>query len=321
LGRTGRQDHAGQYAVFLNSQEERVEDTEQLDDETFIDAMLRLGDEETAEKLDSIADETSRGKLMHKLTSKYWTLHARGQLDKKSKKKDWEWKKLCEEYAESAEEYITERFNELFPQGRLIEQMDDRPILDNHEEERPRNFHQTPQSRPGMLLRSGSSAGETPSSPSSSSCFSPPLRATSSLPGVDGRTRIGQRPHTGDGAMPCPANFAPKLMEITSPTHAGTAEGALYKNPQAHADSPFGTPDMSSVAAKKRSGAALYKNPQAQADSPFGTPHMSVQGSPHKSIQGSPLAAFGSFLSFGRVNGGESGTSTPKARDFPIHAM
>lgn len=114
LGRTGRQDHAGQYAVILNASDEEVEDglESQKPEESLEEAMLRNGDEDTAYKFQTACEEISKVRLMHRLTSRYWTLH---KADKTSTKQNWDWKTLCKEFLEMAEDEIIQQFKAVFP--------------------------------------------------------------------------------------------------------------------------------------------------------------------------------------------------------------
>jgi len=114
MGRTSRQDHAGQYAVLLNSADEDVAAAARDlgPEESFVEALLRHSDQATAEMLQGFGDEIIKGRLMHKLTSKYWTQHKK---DKTNKRQDWDWKRLCEEYLGMPKEGIQKRFNEIVP--------------------------------------------------------------------------------------------------------------------------------------------------------------------------------------------------------------
>jgi len=114
LGRTGRQDHAGQYAVLLDAQDDVVKAAgkKRRADESFAEAILRHGDAETAQLLQATKETIAKGKLMHRLSSRYWSLH---KQDKTSKKQNWEWKKVCEDYLTISVHDIEQRFLEYFP--------------------------------------------------------------------------------------------------------------------------------------------------------------------------------------------------------------
>lgn len=109
LGRTGRQDHAGQYAVLLNAEDEQVWSglADRRSDETPAQAILRRADQETARALHGKGEEVEKGRLMHKLTSRYWTLH---KLERTSKRQDWEWKRLCATYLGCNTDLIQQTF-------------------------------------------------------------------------------------------------------------------------------------------------------------------------------------------------------------------
>jgi hypothetical protein len=114
LGRTARQDHTGQYAVFLDNEDDRVQDAMQdrRSDESLITAMLRIGDEDAVDSFERTQDEVQKGRLMHRLTSRFWVLEKQGGL-----KKDqiWKWKRLCESYLDCDLDEIQEKFDEAFP--------------------------------------------------------------------------------------------------------------------------------------------------------------------------------------------------------------
>jgi len=114
IGRTGRQDHAGQYAVFLNAQDEQVQaaQSDKAAQETLIEAVLRHGDEQTAVMLQGIQDEIVKGRLMHSFTMRYWALH---KQDKTTARQNWEWKKLLKQYSTLATKQIEDRFYGIFP--------------------------------------------------------------------------------------------------------------------------------------------------------------------------------------------------------------
>jgi len=115
LGRTSRQDHAGQYAAILDLEDEKVQAgvSERKPNEKLPRTILRLGDQETAGKLKGVGTDIAKAKLMHRLTSHYWTAH---KQDKTSKNQDWAWKKLCAEYTKLALEIIPKTFTEAFPE-------------------------------------------------------------------------------------------------------------------------------------------------------------------------------------------------------------
>eukprot|EP00429_Kryptoperidinium_foliaceum_P071067 CAMPEP_0176058566 /NCGR_PEP_ID=MMETSP0120_2-20121206/29181_1 /TAXON_ID=160619 /ORGANISM="Kryptoperidinium foliaceum, Strain CCMP 1326" /LENGTH=1562 /DNA_ID=CAMNT_0017392095 /DNA_START=32 /DNA_END=4720 /DNA_ORIENTATION=+ len=109
LGRTARQDHCGQYAVLLNGEEENVKAAlaQRLPGESPVRCILRKGDQDTAQTLQGKGSEIKKGRLMHKFTSRYWTLH---KVDRTSKNQDWEWKRLCENYLEQNTDQIQQTF-------------------------------------------------------------------------------------------------------------------------------------------------------------------------------------------------------------------
>jgi len=125
LGRTCRQDHAGQYAVFLSATDEHVAAArrEQQPGEGLVAAILRCSDRETAKTLQASGEEIARARLMHRLTSRYWTLH---KQQKTSRAQDWEWKRLCGEYTGMSVESIERRCDAIIPPGvRIVVDADD----------------------------------------------------------------------------------------------------------------------------------------------------------------------------------------------------
>lgn len=119
IGRTGRQDHAGQYAVFLNTQDEEVQAAapSKTAQESIIEAVLRHGDEQCAKMLQSMEEEIVKGRLMHTFTMRYWALH---KQDKTSAKQNWDWKKLAKEYMGLPTKEIQDRFYAIFPHEKRI---------------------------------------------------------------------------------------------------------------------------------------------------------------------------------------------------------
>mmetsp|Transcript_120802 Transcript_120802/g.313667 ORF Transcript_120802/g.313667 Transcript_120802/m.313667 type:complete len:1794 (-) Transcript_120802:25-5406(-) len=115
IGRTGRQDHAGQYATILDAEDEKVQAavSQRKPSEKLPDTILRLGDEDTAGKLKGVGTDIAKAKLMHRLTSHYWTAH---KSDKTSKNQDWVWKKLCAEYMGLSLDAITKTFTDALPE-------------------------------------------------------------------------------------------------------------------------------------------------------------------------------------------------------------
>jgi hypothetical protein len=114
LGRTGRQDRHGQYAVFLDGEDETVTDAVNFkdDDESLINAMLRQGDEDTAERFAETSDEIVKGRTMHQLTSRYWAFSKGGSV---KKDQAWQWKRMCETYMDYDEDELRAKFDEIFP--------------------------------------------------------------------------------------------------------------------------------------------------------------------------------------------------------------
>jgi hypothetical protein len=113
LGRTGRQDRHGQYAVCLNAEDESVQDAMSLkeEEENLASAMLRMGDEDAAERFAEMSEEISKGKVMHQFTSRYWALQNIGKL---TKDQTWHWKRMCETYAGLDEDELREEFDRVF---------------------------------------------------------------------------------------------------------------------------------------------------------------------------------------------------------------
>eukprot|EP00929_Paragymnodinium_shiwhaense_P063270 TRINITY_DN3161_c0_g2_i1.p1 TRINITY_DN3161_c0_g2~~TRINITY_DN3161_c0_g2_i1.p1 ORF type:complete len:1868 (+),score=480.55 TRINITY_DN3161_c0_g2_i1:49-5652(+) len=101
LGRTARQDHEGQVAVYLNAQSKEIFDLEQQDidlsdGERVVSSILRAGDDKMKARCDKVGNDISRGTMMHKLTSRYWrTLLREGST---TPKQENVWRKLCREY-------------------------------------------------------------------------------------------------------------------------------------------------------------------------------------------------------------------------------
>jgi hypothetical protein len=117
LGRTGRQDRHGQYAVFLDGEDETVADAVNFkeEDESLIDAMLRLGDEDTAERFAETSNEIIKGRAMHQLTSRYWASSKNGIVNKDQ---TWQWKRMCETYMDYDEDELRAKFDEVFPSAK-----------------------------------------------------------------------------------------------------------------------------------------------------------------------------------------------------------
>eukprot|EP00446_Apocalathium_sp_SHHI-4_P009386 CAMPEP_0177152100 /NCGR_PEP_ID=MMETSP0367-20130122/333_1 /TAXON_ID=447022 ORGANISM="Scrippsiella hangoei-like, Strain SHHI-4" /NCGR_SAMPLE_ID=MMETSP0367 /ASSEMBLY_ACC=CAM_ASM_000362 /LENGTH=334 /DNA_ID=CAMNT_0018597105 /DNA_START=39 /DNA_END=1041 /DNA_ORIENTATION=+ len=114
LGRTSRQDHAGQYAVLLDAEDEKVLVAlpNKLHGESLPRTILKEGDKATAKQLESVGDEIFKAKLMHQLTSHYWTAFKAEETDKNQ---DWSWKRLCEEYTKLEGDVIKAKFKEILP--------------------------------------------------------------------------------------------------------------------------------------------------------------------------------------------------------------
>jgi len=120
LGRTGRQDHAGQYAVFLSQEDELVQKAQPIKkpEEAFVDAILRHGDMETEKFLQGTKEEIVKGRLMHTFTMRYWALH---KQDKTTAKQNWEWKKLCKDYPKTSTKDIQDKFYGIFPHEKKLQ--------------------------------------------------------------------------------------------------------------------------------------------------------------------------------------------------------
>eukprot|EP00928_Gymnodinium_smaydae_P061945 TRINITY_DN458_c0_g6_i1.p1 TRINITY_DN458_c0_g6~~TRINITY_DN458_c0_g6_i1.p1 ORF type:complete len:1920 (-),score=455.95 TRINITY_DN458_c0_g6_i1:187-5574(-) len=126
LGRTARQDHEGQIAVFLNEQSDdmiELENDRQLAgneeelprDHSIVDLMLAAGDRKMQKKFAKIGDEIERGTLMHRLTAQYWNrVKMEGST---SEMQENVWRKLCREYLQSkvSVESIKNDFEKYFP--------------------------------------------------------------------------------------------------------------------------------------------------------------------------------------------------------------
>eukprot|EP00929_Paragymnodinium_shiwhaense_P063274 TRINITY_DN3161_c0_g4_i1.p1 TRINITY_DN3161_c0_g4~~TRINITY_DN3161_c0_g4_i1.p1 ORF type:complete len:1922 (+),score=477.26 TRINITY_DN3161_c0_g4_i1:213-5978(+) len=120
LGRTARQDHEGQMAVFLNGQSKEVfdlevNDVDLRDGDKVVQSILDCGDAKMAEKCQKIGGHISRGTLMHRLTSRYWHKHnAEGSTNSHEENL---WRKLCRDYLQdgSTEENMLKDFNAIFP--------------------------------------------------------------------------------------------------------------------------------------------------------------------------------------------------------------
>jgi hypothetical protein len=135
LGRTSRQDHVGQYAVFLDGEDDRVQDgtQDQRSDENLIQTMLRIGDEDAVDTFERTAEEVQKGRVMHRLTSRFWILEKQGNL---TKDQIWQWKRLCEQYMDFECDEIQEKFDEVFPppkksQEEIFDVDDDSPKAAN----------------------------------------------------------------------------------------------------------------------------------------------------------------------------------------------
>eukprot|EP00971_Amphidinium_carterae_P159993 3172051-Amphidinium_carterae.1 len=109
LGRTGRQDHAGQYATLLNAEDEKIKAIKwtEKDGDQLISMIMKKGDEETAKVLQANEEKIRVGKLMHRLTAKFWSL---AKKEKLTTFMSWDWKVLCESYSKYTREDIKERF-------------------------------------------------------------------------------------------------------------------------------------------------------------------------------------------------------------------
>lgn len=110
LGRTARQDHVGQYAVLLNAEDEQViaGTHDRQEGESSAMAILRHGEAQTCDLLRGKGSEVTKGRLMHKLTSRFWALH---KVRKTTKRQDWDWKRLCENYLDFTADAIQHLFS------------------------------------------------------------------------------------------------------------------------------------------------------------------------------------------------------------------
>jgi len=120
LGRTSRQDHQGQYAVFLSTQDEAVKAAaaDKGPKETLVDAVLRHGDEKTAKMLAGTKDEIVKGRFMHQCTMRYWALH---KQDKTTSKQNWDWKRLCKDFPTTSAKEVQDRYHLIFPHEKKID--------------------------------------------------------------------------------------------------------------------------------------------------------------------------------------------------------
>jgi len=109
LGRTGRQDHAGQYATLMNAQDDKIKAIKytEKDGDQLIGMIMKKGDEETAKVLQANEEKIRVGKLMHRLTARFWGL---AKKEKTTPFMDWDWKVLCESYSRFDRETIKDRF-------------------------------------------------------------------------------------------------------------------------------------------------------------------------------------------------------------------
>jgi hypothetical protein len=144
LGRTGRQDRNGQYAVFLCNEDESVIEAlkGRSKGQPLVDCMLTYGDRETAKMLKANTADIERGRIMHKLTSKYWAKEKSGKLTKRN---NWDWKELCREFMDNEPAKIEERFYTMFPQDKnqqegLLKRTDGRRYEGGLKDGKPHGF-------------------------------------------------------------------------------------------------------------------------------------------------------------------------------------
>jgi len=146
IGRTGRQDHAGQIAVYLNGQSQDILDMQTQgvdlsDGGKVIETILQAGDEKMKLKFDKVGTQISRGTLMHTLAAKYWKQTKTVQST--NPHQEITWRKLCREYLHSSrtEGSIAAEFEEVFPSTVAVFS-DDESSLQDVEEPDGANFEQ-----------------------------------------------------------------------------------------------------------------------------------------------------------------------------------
>lgn len=144
VGRTGRQDRNGQYAVFLSADDEQVVAAQGIrtKEMSLVESMLKHGDMETAKMLEANTADIVRGQTMHKLTSKFW---AKEKAGKTTKRNNWDWKELCREYVDNEPPKIEERFYTMFPQDKnsgegLLKRTDGRRYEGGLKDGKPHGF-------------------------------------------------------------------------------------------------------------------------------------------------------------------------------------
>eukprot|EP00929_Paragymnodinium_shiwhaense_P063272 TRINITY_DN3161_c0_g3_i1.p1 TRINITY_DN3161_c0_g3~~TRINITY_DN3161_c0_g3_i1.p1 ORF type:complete len:1788 (+),score=434.49 TRINITY_DN3161_c0_g3_i1:61-5424(+) len=119
LGRTARQDHQGQVAVYLNGQSREVSDIPDAVDlrnpDQVVQTILAAGDAKMKVKCDKVGTHISRGTLMHRLTARYWRQQM--QVGSTTQKQENVWRRLCRHYlADSCnEEILKQEFAAAFP--------------------------------------------------------------------------------------------------------------------------------------------------------------------------------------------------------------
>eukprot|EP00927_Polykrikos_kofoidii_P002901 TRINITY_DN11158_c0_g1_i1.p1 TRINITY_DN11158_c0_g1~~TRINITY_DN11158_c0_g1_i1.p1 ORF type:complete len:1645 (-),score=343.21 TRINITY_DN11158_c0_g1_i1:112-4962(-) len=120
IGRTARQDHEGQVAVYLDRESDNVREVETegvdlRDTEAVVEAILSAGDKKMVTKFDRVGSDISRGTMMHKLTARYWK--QRKGIGGTSPKQENVWRKLCMEYLldSVSEETIRLDFEKAYP--------------------------------------------------------------------------------------------------------------------------------------------------------------------------------------------------------------
>eukprot|EP00929_Paragymnodinium_shiwhaense_P063269 TRINITY_DN3161_c0_g1_i1.p1 TRINITY_DN3161_c0_g1~~TRINITY_DN3161_c0_g1_i1.p1 ORF type:complete len:1982 (+),score=496.58 TRINITY_DN3161_c0_g1_i1:40-5946(+) len=120
LGRTARQDHMGQMAVFLNGQSQEVFEVENSgvdvkNGDQVVQAILAAGDEKMKAKCDKVGNHIERGTLMHKQTAMYWKQY--NSDESTSTMQENVWRKLCRDYLldDWSTAAIKRDFNVAFP--------------------------------------------------------------------------------------------------------------------------------------------------------------------------------------------------------------
>jgi len=122
LGRTARQDHEGQLAVYLNAKSADVDELKTLGVDMSkgafagnhaIEKILDAGDGKMKAKFEKVSTQIGRGSLLHDLTSRYWRRQKLGT----SPKQEYVWRKLCREYLHDAvtSEAMKHEFCKSFP--------------------------------------------------------------------------------------------------------------------------------------------------------------------------------------------------------------